>query len=368
MFTRCLSYGVLYVVSLIAVFTVFSSSAGAWSGVPSYESCGYTISKEEAIARYNAEPLVTMSAKISDTSIYTSWLLLREDEVGREQTWTLWLGTDEHPIYLRRYNPSAPIWVLGAWSYGNDGTTSMAWIRDEDMPDRGDTNPWTTQWTYNNTARRVTGSPGYVDMNNPDGCIGTSGGIIAWDGETNTAIEGIDIEGWIPAGEGEAEPDEPCGAWDAACFMGKVIGTIADTFQGLFDGMKNMFTALGEFIGGIFINEEGVNIFGQFWSNIFTGMHEKLGFLTFPFDFMAGLLGSTYGGGISTCSGGGNFMPQWCSWNFGFIFNSELKIDFGLLERNLPSLWNIGKWSARAGLTLSMIFIVHRKYFETVEA
>lgn len=353
MFTKCLSYGALFVVSLIAVSIVYSSSASAYgtcTGSAEYDVFRRLAIDNEKGDLFETENVTWNHIQYIDTNGGIAGYVIPESTNGaftttkvldwnwnRDRTWLNIQLSGSIPSGVKVFFYQIDSYYgVAAWWEGENTSVEQTFEA--------------ARYPAVDCFTRTTFSLVYSD----DFPEEQKGAGYEFTGITNEPKYGEEVE-------------EECGIWDAACFMGKVIGDIVDTFQGLFDGMKNMFTALGEFIGGIFINEEGVNVFGQFWGNIFSGMHEKLGFLTFPFDFMSSFLGSWNGAPTTCVSVNGQYNSS-CTLDTSFIFGSHLRIDFGTMEKHIPQLWTIAKWVTRAGLTVSMIFIVHRKYFETVES
>lgn len=168
-----------------------------------------------------------------------------------------------------------------------------------------------------------------------------------------------------------------CNWYDAACWVGQFSNNIINSLQDMWNSIVQMYTQFINFLTGLFVPSDQ-NIFLTFFSNLNTTMHQKLGFLTYPFDFvgqmgtqMMTLVNSTdksewhcvpNGNGVGelgVC--GGICVPN-------VLGSNQLCVmQVGELEQTWPALWNATIIIGRAAWIISIIELCRLKYFEVVK-
>lgn len=171
-----------------------------------------------------------------------------------------------------------------------------------------------------------------------------------------------------------------CSVMDAFCWISKGISNIGESITEMFNGIVKLFENILEFFGNLFVpNDE--NIFVNTFTDLNENMRKKLGFLTFPFDFLGKLYQSisysadnmneghcfwgrkgpysdpTNWSGVPTC-------PEICAKKI--LGDADICINFGELERRIPEVWAVGINILRFGVLLSLIEILRRKYLSVV--
>lgn len=190
---------------------------------------------------------------------------------------------------------------------------------------------------------------------------------------TWTSGGGVNIGG----GGGTTEPTRPdCDQWDMLCWFGSWTDQVVDGFQSFWNNFAKMFTDFSMFLADLFIPSDD-NIVLNYFTDIFTALHDKLGFLTFPFDFVSSLIGGILGtwtwnspsaGSNNSCAGGFG-TPGWCTWSFNdALWGEDFTIDWGVMERHAPTVFNIGRAVAQATVVLMLIALLYKKYYSVVKS
>lgn len=236
---------------------------------------------------------------------------------------------------------------------------------------------------YNNGAYNLVpnGYSNYVILN-IDGTYLSGGGNSLGNPACVTQVKGVTYDSsWninqLPTTVGGEEPEEPqCEAWDIACYFGGFVGTIVDGFQGLADLFTGIITALGEFIADLVMpeNENGEfeNRFATIWNDMWSTLHDKLGILLFPFDFIAAFFASmsthaNLGGVVSTCATIPN--PAWCTIGVpNLLGDNSVSFNIGALEQEFPALFNISIILLRFVWIAGVVAFLHGKYFSVVRS
>lgn len=183
-----------------------------------------------------------------------------------------------------------------------------------------------------------------------------------------TDYEGVDVvEGTLP----DPDPDDPdpvvCDALDITCWFSGVVTTIADSFQGLADFIGQSFQALGSWIANLIMpeNEDGSfsNIFTDMFTDFSDTMHERLGFLLFPFDFIVELADQVNvfdDNEVGTCSSNMEFLIP------NLLGENDVVVNLCYVE-DLP-VWDVAINIVRFIWVIGLISFAQNKYFSVVKA
>jgi len=159
-------------------------------------------------------------------------------------------------------------------------------------------------------------------------------------------------------------------ATDVGNFLSDILSAISTGLIDLATDIGNGLTALGTAI------VDGLTVIGNFivdgisalflpddgyWSEWFTDLQaffsEKLGFLVWPFGFLADFFGAFLGGTTQ------------CYYDVsGSFFGGTVSADFCALEDNLPTMFTLIVTFVRAFTVLGMIFAIYRKYQSTLQS
>lgn len=175
------------------------------------------------------------------------------------------------------------------------------------------------------------------------------------------------------------EPGEPtCDPFDVICWFGSFVGTIVDGFQGLADLFTGLISTIAEFIANIIMpkNEDGEfeNRFMTLFDDTYNSMRNKLGFLTFPFDFIANLLGRfgqafVGAGNVDSCvANGSSGYPAYCDISVpNLLGDHDVAINIGALEKSSPTIWAISTVLLQLVWIVGIVGLLHQKYFSVVK-
>lgn len=167
---------------------------------------------------------------------------------------------------------------------------------------------------------------------------------------------------------------ERCKWHDVACWIGNGITAIGDSISDFFNGFVKVIQNLMEFFSHLFIPGDE-NLFVKTFDNVNNYMHKKLGFLTYPFDFLASIF-STLMKVVDSDS-----KPEWhCV--YGDSQNSicsglcaskvfgdySLCLQFTNLERMFPALWTSIIFIVRFVVVVGLVELMRIKYYSIVRA
>lgn len=177
-------------------------------------------------------------------------------------------------------------------------------------------------------------------------------------------------------GEIDAPPSEPCDWFDLVCVVQKVYLSVNNGFTNLMTWLGGVFTDIaGPIIEAIIPGEDNSTIFLDMFNSIKNSMDAKLGFLTYPFEwfgsFFANVQEISWTGGFSpSCIYNSQVPGVWsyCSMTFVVWQGQSVTIDFGQMEKSLPSVWNISIIFIRFAFFVAIIEMLRRAYFRTVKA
>lgn len=162
-----------------------------------------------------------------------------------------------------------------------------------------------------------------------------------------------------------------CEWHDFACWIGNGITAIGDSISEFFSGFVKVVQNLMEFLGHLFIPGDE-NLFVKAFYNLNDYMHKKLGFLTYPFDFIASIVKTlmtvvdsdnklewhcTFGSNAAICSG--LCIPR--------VFGDfDLCLKFTNLERMFPALWVSIIFIVRFVVVVGLVELMRVKYYSIV--
>lgn len=165
-----------------------------------------------------------------------------------------------------------------------------------------------------------------------------------------------------------------CKWHDVVCWIGNGITAIGDSISDFFNGFVNVIQNLIEFFSHLFIPGDE-NLFVKTFDNVNDYMHKKLGFLTYPFDFLASIFNTL----MKTVDS--DSKPEWHCLN-GISQNSicsglcaskvfgnySLCLQFTNLERMFPVLWNSIIFIVRFVVVVGLVELMRIKYYSIVRA
>jgi len=159
-----------------------------------------------------------------------------------------------------------------------------------------------------------------------------------------------------------------CEPWDVACWFSGVIGNVVDGFQSLGDLIVGAFQAMGDWIANLIMpsNADGGfdNRFTDFFTTVQDTMTERLGFLLFPFEFIADLFASLSSiwnpGGTEGCTSGSQLGIPNLLGDSGVTFN--------LCGIEDTPIWTPASLILRFVWIVGIVGFLHHKYFSVVKA
>lgn len=167
---------------------------------------------------------------------------------------------------------------------------------------------------------------------------------------------------------------ERCKWHDFACWIGNGITAIGDSISEFFSGFVKVVQNLMEFFSHLFIPGDD-NLFLKTFYNLNDYMHKKLGFLTFPFDFIASIvktLMTVVDSDVKNewhCTNG-SINPAVCSGIcvpkvFG---DFEFCLKFTQLEVVFPVLWKSIIFVVRFAVVVGLVELMRIKYYSIVRS
>ena len=165
---------------------------------------------------------------------------------------------------------------------------------------------------------------------------------------------------------------ERCKWHDVVCWIGNGITAIGNSISEFFAGFVKVVQNLMEFFSHLLIPGDD-NLFVKAFNNIDDYMHKKLGFLTYPFDFVVSVFKTLFNefrpGAEVSCK------PQLymngacesiCAPN---VFGSaSLCLNLTSLETTFPALWTSIIVVVRFCVVIALIELMHIKYYSIVRS
>lgn len=211
---------------------------------------------------------------------------------------------------------------------------------------------------------------GSSNFGRPFSCIQSVKGNVVYDSSWTQP----QFDSGTGGGGGETEPR--CDAFDIACWFGSFVDDVVDGFQALGDLITGVISTLGEWIANLIMpqNENGEfeNRFATMWDDIWSALHDKLGILLFPFEFIADFFASMAslenpGGIVSTCAS--RPTPSWCTIGVpNLLGEHSVSFNIGALEQEFPALFNISMTLLRFVWIAGVVAFLHGKYFSVVRS
>lgn len=176
-------------------------------------------------------------------------------------------------------------------------------------------------------------------------------------------------------GEIDSPPSDPCDWFDLVCVVQKVYLSVTNGFNDLMTWLGGITTNFaGPIIEAIVPGADNNTIFTDMFNSIKTSMDAKLGFLTYPFgwfgSFFANVQAISWTGGFApSCIYNGQVPGVWdyCTISFVVWQGQSVTIDFGAMEKHLPTVWNISIIFIRFAFFIAIIEMLRRAYFRTVK-
>jgi len=139
-----------------------------------------------------------------------------------------------------------------------------------------------------------------------------------------------------------------CDTLDLACQLQKLFNGVQNTFiavaQAILEGIYNFFVP-------------DLDVIVDLFNTVRVTFEEKLGFMAFPFTFIAGL--------FNTVKNSGNCEPN-CTLNFGNFFGRSLNVDPLILKQELPTYYNTLVLFMRGSIIFAVVVSYYRKYLQIV--
>ena len=165
-----------------------------------------------------------------------------------------------------------------------------------------------------------------------------------------------------------------CEWHNVLCWVSNGITAIGNSISEFFNGFVQVVQNLMEFFSHLFVPGDD-NLFVKAFDNINDYMHKKLGFLTYPFDFLASIfktLMTVVDSDIKSewhCTHGA-VQPGVCHGLcvpkvFG---GSELCLRFTSLETTFPALWRSVVFVARFVVVIGLVELMRVKYYSIVRS
>lgn len=188
---------------------------------------------------------------------------------------------------------------------------------------------------------------------------------------------GIDFPDPLNEGTGEIDspPNEPCDWFDLVCVVQKVYLSVTNGFTNLMTWLGGVSTEfVGPIIEAIIPGADNNTIFTDMFNSIKTSMDAKLGFLTYPFEWFGSFFANVQeiswtGRHAPSCIPHSQGLGTWiyCELTFPVWQGQNLTIDFGAMEKSLPTVWNISIIFIRFAFFIGIIEMLRRAYFRTVK-
>ena len=162
-----------------------------------------------------------------------------------------------------------------------------------------------------------------------------------------------------------------CQPWDIACWFSATLDSVVDSFQSLANFFGDIIKGLGEWIANLIMpsNADGGfdNRFTDFFTTMDETLHERLGILLFPFDFMADFFNeifsfyNPFGYDSGACSSGANLsIPN-------LLGEADVTFDLCAFANKMPALWTVMQGIANLAWIIGLIAFLHGKYFDIVK-
>lgn len=162
-----------------------------------------------------------------------------------------------------------------------------------------------------------------------------------------------------------------CEWHNVLCWVGNGIAAIGNSISEFFNGFVQVIQNLMEFFSHLFIPDDN-NLFIKAFDNLNDYMHKKLGFLTYPFDFLASVfktLMTVVDSDIKSewhCPSSSAVCLGLCVPRvFG---GSELCLRFTSLETTFPLLWRSVVFVARFVVVIGLVELMRVKYYSIVRS
>lgn len=162
-----------------------------------------------------------------------------------------------------------------------------------------------------------------------------------------------------------------CDSLDIACWFGDFIDATVETMQEAWNAFANIFVGFSTWLGNILVPEDG-NIFLNAFEDLDEYMRDKLGFLTYPTDFLSSLMAkiatvAITGTGVG-CANYPTTAMGYCTWVIpNLLGDDDVVIFWGVLEKYAPTLWVTSQYLTNIGLVIATVWFARDKYMEVTE-
>lgn len=169
--------------------------------------------------------------------------------------------------------------------------------------------------------------------------------------------------------------DGGCAPLDIGCWFADFIDVTVTTIQEAWSAFVDIFVGFSNWLGNLLVPDDG-NIFLNAFTDLNDYMHNKLGFLTYPFVFIQAQITALMTIVDSDnkdewhCTGGGSSQYGVCSGLCApnVLGSQGVCIRLSALEENFPTLWQTGVWFLRLAVVGVLIELMRNKYMSIVRA
>jgi len=162
-----------------------------------------------------------------------------------------------------------------------------------------------------------------------------------------------------------------CQPWDIPCWFSATLGAVVDSFQSLADFFGSIIQGLGEWIANLIMPSNADGGFDNRFTDFFTSMddtlHERLGILLFPFDFIAQFFESIFAYYNPTGSDSGACISGTDLTIPNLLGSSDVTFSLCGFATKLPDVWTVMQGIANIAWVIVLIGFLHQKYFSVVK-
>lgn len=291
---------------------------------------------------------------------YTFDIASKIDGETNGGTWGAWSNWRDRNYAVFEYNAGSPTGtvILAVWNDSDEGVAEASGITIV-------SSSFLCRWTFDG---------GYLY-----GCQGGGGGMNAgklygiklnraWLDNHPAVAEDLP-PAYIKDGSGDFDNNVTprCEPWDVACWFSATVSQVVDGFQSLANFIGNAFKALGEWIANLIMPSNADGSFDNRFTALFTTindtMHERLGILLFPFDFVTNMVTSITSiwnpYGHDQCTSRSEFsIPN-------LLGSAGVSLSLCSIE-NTP-VWNPMKVLIRIAWVIGLVGLLHHKYMSLMK-
>lgn len=231
---------------------------------------------------------------------------------------------------------------------------------------------------YNDKIAQIGETPGHTWLVDVHDVKGFSLGFVKWYEIDNHLFEvdKVPEKYRIPQTNfNEISTTQRCEWHDALCWISQGITSIGNSISEFFNGFVKVIQNLMEFIGQLFVPGDD-NIFLKSFNQLNDYMHKKLGFLTYPFDFLSSIFNTLMVVVDSDnkaewhCVAGSPHQARVCAGLCAprVLGDSPLCLKFTQLETVFPPLWTSIIFVVRFCVVVGLVELMRVKYYSVVRS